>query len=75
MITSRLPQVKEFKYLGVLFSCQGTMKREMGRRIGVAGAVLQSLYCTVVTKREMSQETKLSVYRAIFVPTLTYGHE
>ncbi|KAL3045558.1 hypothetical protein OYC64_013764 [Pagothenia borchgrevinki] len=48
------------------------MEREMGRRIG---AVLQSLYCTVVTKRELSQKAKLSVYRAISVPTLTYGHE
>ncbi|KAK5928647.1 hypothetical protein CgunFtcFv8_013696 [Champsocephalus gunnari] len=36
-----LPQVKEFKYLRVLFSSEGTMEREMGRRIGAAGAVLQ----------------------------------
>ncbi|KAK5901378.1 hypothetical protein CgunFtcFv8_026256 [Champsocephalus gunnari] len=28
-----LPQVKEFKYLGVLFSSEGTMEREMGQRI------------------------------------------
>ena len=65
----------EFKYLGVLFSSEGTMEREMGRRIGAAGAVLQSLYRTVVRKRELSQKAKLSVYQAIFVPTLTYGHE
>ncbi|KAK5885849.1 hypothetical protein CesoFtcFv8_016945 [Champsocephalus esox] len=58
--------VKEFKYLGVLFSSEGTMEREMGRRIGAAGAVLQSLYRTVVTKRELSQKAKLSVYRASF---------
>ncbi|KAK5873269.1 hypothetical protein PBY51_018325 [Eleginops maclovinus] len=70
-----LPHVKEFKYLGVLFSSEGTMEREMGRRIGAAGAVLQSFYRTVVRKRELSQKAKLSVYRAIFVPTLTYGHE
>ncbi|KAK5868555.1 hypothetical protein PBY51_009556 [Eleginops maclovinus] len=70
-----LPQVKEFKHLGVLFSSEGTMEREMGRRVGAAGTVLQSLYCTVVTKRELSQKAKLSVYRAIFVPPFTYGHE
>ena len=28
-----------------------------------------------MTKRELNQKAKLSVYRAIFVPTLTYGHE
>ena len=36
---------------------------------------MQSLNRTVVTKRELSQKAKLSVYRAIFVPTLIYGHE
>ena len=70
-----LPQVKEFKYLGVLFASEGTMEREIGRRIGAAGAVLHSLHRTVVTKRELSRKAKLSIYRAIFVPTLTYGHE
>ena len=33
----KIPQVKEFKYLWVLFSSEGTMEREMGRRIGAAG--------------------------------------
>lgn len=70
-----LAQVKEFKYLGVLFASEGTMEREIGRRIGAAGAVLRSLYRTVVTKRELSRKAKLSIYRSIFVPTLTYGHE
>ena len=70
-----LPQVNEFKYLGVLFTSEGTMEQEIGRRIGAAGEVLQSLYRTVVTKRELSQKAKLSIYRSVFVPTLTYGHE
>uniref|UniRef100_A0AAQ4R3P6 Reverse transcriptase domain-containing protein n=1 Tax=Gasterosteus aculeatus aculeatus TaxID=481459 RepID=A0AAQ4R3P6_GASAC len=70
-----LPQVKEFKYLGVLFTSEGKMECEFGRRIGAAGAVLHSLYRTVVTKRELSRKAKLSIYRSIFVPTLTYGHE
>ncbi|TWW74403.1 hypothetical protein D4764_14G0004060 [Takifugu flavidus] len=30
---------------------------------------------SVVVKRELSQKGKLSIYRSIFVPTLTYGHE
>ncbi|KAJ8012365.1 hypothetical protein DPEC_G00041950 [Dallia pectoralis] len=70
-----LLQVKEFEYLGVLFASEGTMEREIGRRIGAAGAVLHSLHRTVVTKRELSRKAKLSIYRSIFVPTLTYGHE
>ena len=42
------------------------MEREMGWRIGAAGAI-------VVMKRELCQEAKLSIYQSIFVP-LTYGH-
>ena len=40
-------QVKEFfKYIGVLFTSQGTMEREIGRRIRAVGAVSHSLYRT-----------------------------
>ncbi|KAK0132165.1 Retrovirus-related Pol polyprotein from type-1 retrotransposable element R2 [Merluccius polli] len=50
-----LPQVKEFKYLGILFSSEGKMEREMDRRIGVASAVMWALYRTVVVKKELSR--------------------
>ncbi|XP_056158173.1 casein kinase II subunit alpha isoform X2 [Lampris incognitus] len=66
-----LPQVKEFKYLGVLFTSEDRMVREIDRRIGAALAVMRMLYQTVVVKRELSQKAELS----IFVPTLTDGHE
>ena len=70
-----LPQVEEFKYLGVLFTSEGRMEREIDRRIGAASAVMRSLYRTVVVKRELNRKAKLSIYRSIYVPTLTYGHE
>ena len=70
-----LPQVEEFKYLGILFTSDGRREREIDRRIGAASAVVRTLHRSVVVKRELSQKAKLSVYRSIFVPTLTYGHE
>lgn len=33
------------------------------------------MYWTVVVKWEPSQKEKLSVYRSIYNPALTYGHE
>ena len=36
---------------------------------------MHSLCHTIVMKSELSQKAKLSIYRSIFVPTLTYGHE
>ena len=54
-----LPQVMEFKYLGILFSSDCT--REW------AGESEQ--------RERFCQKAKLSIYRSIFVSTLTYGHE
>ncbi|KAK3510136.1 hypothetical protein QTP70_026851 [Hemibagrus guttatus] len=70
-----LPQVEEFKYLGVLFTSEGRMDREIDRWIGAVAAVMQSMYQSVVVKKELSQKAKLSIYQSIYVPTLTYGHE
>ena len=70
-----LPQVEEFKYLGVSFTSEGTMEREIDRRIGAASAVMRTLYRSVVVKKELSRKAKLSIYRSIYVPALTYGHE
>ncbi|KAK3524784.1 hypothetical protein QTP86_005457 [Hemibagrus guttatus] len=70
-----LPQVEEFKYLGVLFMSEGRMYREIDRRIGAAAAVIRSMYRSVVMKKELTRKAKLSIYQSIYVPTLTYGHE
>ncbi|KAK3513146.1 hypothetical protein QTP70_007479 [Hemibagrus guttatus] len=70
-----LPQVEEFKYLGVLFTSEGRMEREIDRRIGAAAAVMRSMYRSVVVKKELSRKAKLSFYQSIYAPTLTYGHE
>jgi len=70
-----LPQAKEFKYLGVLFTSEAKMEWEMDRRIGAASAVMRALYRSVVVKRKLSRKAKLSIYRSIYVPILTYGHQ
>ncbi|KAK3557745.1 hypothetical protein QTP86_000302 [Hemibagrus guttatus] len=70
-----LPQVEEFKYLGVLFTSEGRVDREIDRWIGAAAAVMRSMYRSVVVKKELSRKAKLSIYQSIYAPTLTYGHE
>ncbi|KAI3367177.1 hypothetical protein L3Q82_008232 [Scortum barcoo] len=60
---------------GVLFTSEGKIEREIDRRIGAASAVMRSVYRTVVVKKELSRKAKLSIYRSIYAPTLTYGHE
>ncbi|MDG2595023.1 reverse transcriptase domain-containing protein, partial [Vibrio parahaemolyticus] len=70
-----LPQVEEFKYLGILFTSEGRMEREMDRRVGVASAVMRALRRSVMVKTELGRKAKLSISWSISVPTLTYGHE
>ncbi|KAK3543058.1 hypothetical protein QTP70_010549 [Hemibagrus guttatus] len=67
-----LPQVEEFEYLWVLFTSEGRMDNEIDRRIGAVAAVMQSMYWSVVVKKELSQKAN---YQSIYVPTLTYAHE
>ena len=68
-------QVEKFKYLGFLFTSQGRLEREIDRRIGEASAVMRALHRPLVVKKELSQKAKLSIYRSIYVPALTYDHK
>ncbi|VDP15220.1 unnamed protein product [Soboliphyme baturini] len=73
-------QVEKFKYLGTIFTSDGTesdgkLEEEMERRIGVASAVLRELARPIVTKAELILKSKLSMFKSIFIPILIYGHE
>ena len=70
-----LKQVEKFKYLGVAFTSDGRQDEELNTRIGKASAVMRALHNSVVMKRELSKKAKLSIFKAVFVPILTYGHE
>jgi len=69
-----LQQVETFKYLGVMFTSDGIRNKEIDLRIGKANSALRELYCSVVTKRELSKTAKLLVFKSVFVPILTCGH-
>ena len=65
----------KFKYLGVAFTSDGSQEEELDIRSGKASAVMRALHHSVVLKQELSRKAKLSVFKLIFVPILTYGHE
>ena len=65
--------MEEFKYLGVFFISEGKLEQEIGRWIRAAFAVMRMLRQSRVVKRELSQKAKFSIYRSIYIPTLTYG--
>ena len=49
--------------------------KEIDARIGKEDAVLRELYRSVFTKQELSNTAKLSAFKSVFVPIITYGHE
>ena len=68
-------QVAKFNYLGMVFTSDGRWSEEIDTRIGKANAALCELYRSVVTKRELLNTEKLSVFKLVFVPILIYGHD
>jgi len=66
-----LQQVESSKYLGMVFSSDGSRNKDIDTRIGKANVVLCELYCSVVTKREISMTAKLLVFKSVFVPILS----
>ena len=70
-----LKQVEKFKYLGAAFLSDGRQDEELDTRIGKARAVMRALHNSVVIKRESPKNAKLSIFKTVFVPILTYGHE
>lgn len=67
-----LHKINEFKYLGVLFTCERGRMEARNRRIGPASAVIQTLDWSVVVKKTPSRNAKLSIYQSICLPTHTY---
>jgi len=59
----------------VRFMDQGVVELFADDVVLLATSVMRALYRSVVVKRELSQKAKLSIYRSIYVPTLTYGHK
>ena len=70
-----LKLVEKFKYLGIAFTSDGRQDKKLDTRIGKASAVMRALHYSVVMKRELLKKAKLSVFKTVFAPIRTYGHE
>ena len=65
----------KIKYLGVIISSDGRMKKEVEARIGSATRVIGGMNETVLKRKELSRSIKLKVENVTMIPTLLYGCE
>ncbi|KAK9716879.1 hypothetical protein QE152_g24490 [Popillia japonica] len=68
-----LEQVNTFKYLGVQIDSQGRGNIEVEARIDQTVKLYHSLNRSFLNQREISKKTKMSVYKSVYRPTLTFG--
>lgn len=61
------------RYSSISRYCSRMMKQD--GRFGAASVILQVLHRTLAVKNELSHKVKLSIYRSVYVPSLTYVHE
>ena len=71
---TKLEEVKEYKYLGTIFSEDGKVEKEIGARVKQASGFYQSVR-GLVWDREVPLECKKVMYKTYFVPILTYAAE
>lgn len=70
-----IEQTKQFKYLGVTIDNDGRQEIDISERIEKCNKLYYTMNVNFINKREVSQKTKLTVYKTIFRPTMTYGCE
>ena len=66
-----LKQVREFKYLGSIFTEDGRLNREIETRVQKANSVSYQL-APLLRHPNIPMETKAKLINSIFIPTLTY---
>ena len=70
-----LEQVSQFKYLGCMFSEDGSLNKEFEHRKINGNKLVAQLRSHVFCKKELSTETKLLIHNSIYRPTIMYGSE
>ena len=73
--STELETVEQFTYLGTIFTSNGKIGQEIKNRISQATKTYYQINKTIVNKKEVSEKTKMQIYRTVFLPTLLYGSE
>lgn len=72
---TKIEQVNTFQYLGVEIDGKGTQETEINNRVEKAIKLYYTMSNKFLNTKEISQQTKLRVFKSIYRPILTFGCE
>ena len=72
---TELKSVDQFKYLGCVISSDGKIDKDIENRLAKANCAFGMLQKRVWRNKVLKNATKISVYKAVVLPTLLYGSE
>jgi hypothetical protein len=70
----KVEQVKEFVYLGSMFTRDGKCDSDIERRVNAGNMVCGALHA-FMGSRVVSKKAQLAVHNGVLLPTLMYGSE
>ncbi|GBP26889.1 hypothetical protein EVAR_16471_1 [Eumeta japonica] len=70
----KVEHVKEFVYLGSLFTNDGKHDRDIERKVNAGNNVNGALLANMNTK-SVSRPARLAIHNGVLMPTLVYGSE
>lgn len=70
-----IEQVAQIKYLGVTLERNGSQEADIDERIQNTMKTYHSMKHALIKKREVSRATKMTIFKTIFRPVLTFGCE
>lgn len=70
-----MEEVSCFEYLGNIITGNGSADTDINNKLKKATRIYYSINRTILGKKEIDKRTKLRVYNAITLPTITYGCE
>ncbi|KAI4465121.1 geranylgeranyl pyrophosphate synthase [Holotrichia oblita] len=71
----KIEQVDHFQYLGVIIDETGTNEADINSRIQKTNKLYYAMNTKFINKKEISKQTKLKVFNAIYRLVLTFGCE
>jgi hypothetical protein len=71
----QIEQVETFKYLGVQINQEGRIDEKINTRIVSSSKLFNSIKSGFLNHKEITEKTKLSVYKSTFSPILSFASE